>query len=397
MLAAIKQALAIAAINLGSLRNRLGASSVIVVGIAGVVGVITAMLAMAEGFQQTLEGAGRTDQVVLLSTGSSDEMSSGITRDVVDIITSLPDIARDAENTPLASPEVYVVSNVPKRTTDTDANMPVRGVTLAAPELREDFAIIEGRMFQSGRNEMIVGRSAVEQFKGLDMGSVLSARGSQWTVVGIFSTGGNVYESEAWVDATVAQTAFRRGNVFQSIRLRLEHEDAFDEFIAALETDRRVQVNAMRETDYFTKQSQALSATIRGFGFAIGLIMAIGAIFGALNTMYSAVSARKVDIATLRALGFGSFPVVTSILLESLILALAGGILGGLGMYFILNGYTISTLNNATFSQVVFDFMVTPELLLSGIVIALLLGLIGGLLPALRAARVPIAVAFRDF
>lgn len=397
MFASIKQAAAIAMINLGSLRNRIGASLVIVVGIAGVVGVITALLAMAEGFEQTLQGAGRADQVVLLSTGSNDEMSSGITRDTVDIISNLPGVARNAENAPLTSPEVYVVSNVPKKSTGTDANLPVRGVTLTAPELRQDFEMLEGRMFQTGRNEMIVGRSAAEQFVGLELGSTLSARGSEWTVVGIFATGGNVYESEAWADATVAQAAFRRGNVFQSLRLKLEHENAFDAFVAALESDRRVQVSAQRESDYFAKQSQALSTTIRGFGFAIGLIMAIGAIFGALNTMYSAVSARNVEIATLRALGFGSMPVITSILLESLILALIGGLLGGLAMYFILNGYTISTLNNSTFSQVIFDFMVTPELLLNGVLIALVLGLIGGLLPAVKAARVPIAVAFRDF
>ena len=391
----IREVSAVTWMSLSSLGSRLGASLVIIIGIGGVVAVLTAMLAMAEGFQKTLQSAGRDDHAIVLRAGANEELSSGLSREQTDLIANLPGIARDDNGQPVVSPEVFVVSDVPKRATGTDANLPVRGVTAMAPALREDFEIIEGRMLQPGRAEMIAGRAAANQFQGLDVGSTLSARGSEWTVVGIFATGGDVYESETWVDAPVAQAAFRRGNSFQSVRVRLEDATAFDQFATAAEDDRRLEVNVQRESDYFAAQSQGLSTTIRSFGFIVALIMAVGAIFGALNTMYSAVSSRNVEIATLRALGFGGGSVVVSVLVEAMLLAFIGGLIGAVLIYLVLNGYTVSTLNNATFSQVAFDFAVTPRLMTNGLIFALFLGLFGGLLPALRAARLPITVALR--
>lgn len=396
MMSWIRETSAVTVMSLASLGSRLGSSLVIVIGIGGVVAVLTAMLAMAEGFQKTVQSAGRADHALVLRDGSNEELSSGLSGEQTDLIRTAPGIARHSDGTVLVSPEVFVVSDVPKRSTGTNANLPVRGVTKTAPLLRQEFNIIEGRMFEPGRAEMIAGRSAADQFQGLEIGSTLSVRGSDWEVVGIFATGGDVYESETWVDAPVAQAAFRRGNSFQSVRVALDSVEAFDQFATAMEADRRLEVDVIREDEYFAKQSQALSATIRGFGLIVAIIMAVGAIFGALNTMYSAVSTRNVEIATLRALGFGGSSVVVSVLIESMMLAVLGGVLGAVLIFIVLNGYTVSTLNNSTFSQVAFDFAVTPALMLNGLIVALILGLVGGLLPAIRSARVPITEALRQ-
>lgn len=396
MMSWIREVSAVTGMSLGSLGQRLGSSLVIIIGIGGVVAVLTAMLAMAEGFQKTLQQAGRADHAIVLRDGSNEELSSGLGREQSDLIANAPGVAKNAEGQPLVSPEVFVVADVPKRATGTNANLPIRGVGSMATELREHFKIEEGRMFEPGRAEMIAGRAAADQFEGLEIGSTLSVRGSDWKVVGIFSSNGDVYESETWVDAPVAQAAFRRGNTVQSVRAQLTDADAFDQFATALDDDKRLEVSVSRESDYFSRQSQAFTQTIRSFGTAVAFIMAIGAIFGALNTMYSAVSTRSVEIATLRALGFGGLSVVISVIIEAMLLALAGGFIGALLIYFVLNGYTVSTLNNATFSQVAFDFAVTPQLMSSGLILALFLGFIGGLLPAIRAARVPIVEALRQ-
>ena len=396
MLSSMREISAVTAMSLASIGGRLGSSLVIVIGIGGVVAVLTAMLAMAEGFQKTLQNAGRAEHAMVLRDGSNEELSSGLAGEQTDLIRTAPGIAKTAEGVPLVSPEVFVVSDVPKRATGTNANLPVRGITETAPLLRQRFEIIEGRMFEPGRAEMIAGRAAADQFQGLEIGSTLSVRGSDWEVVGIFSTGGDVYESETWVDAPVAQAAFRRGNSFQSVRVKLIDEGALTQFEQAMDEERRLEVDVIPEDEYFAKQSQALSQTIRGFGLIVAVIMAVGAIFGALNTMYSAVSTRNVEIATLRALGFGRLAVVVSVLVESMMLAVIGGVLGACLIYLVLNGYTVSTLNNSTFSQVAFDFAVTPKLMVAGLVVALILGLIGGLMPALRAALVPITTALRQ-
>lgn len=251
-------------------------------------------------------------------------------------------------------------------------------------------------MLEPGRAEMITGRNAASQFQNMQVGETLKVRDSEWRVVGMFTTGGDANESEAWVDAPVAQAAFRRGNSYQSVRVVLQDAPALDGFAAALEDDPRLSVTVERESEYYAKQSTATATVIRAFGIAVGVVMAIGAIFAALNTMYSAVSSRTQEIATLRSLGFGGGSVVVSVLAESLMLAMLGGILGGILVYLIFDGYTVSTLNNASFSQLAFAFAVTPQLLVTGVILALLLGFIGGLLPAVRAARLPITAALRE-
>ncbi|MEO0973715.1 MAG: FtsX-like permease family protein [Pseudomonadota bacterium] len=381
--------------NLRTIPTRLGSSFVIVVGVAGVVGVLTALLAMAEGFEQTLTSAGAPDRALVMRESSQSELSSGLSQAEVDVIANAPGVARDAAGRPIYSAEVLVVSDVPKRSTGEDANLSVRGVGLQAPALRTNFEIIEGRMFEPGRAELIAGRGASLEFAGLEVGDTLQARGSDWEVVGIFTTQGDASESEVWVDAPVAQGAFRRGNSYQSVRAKLQDELAFAGFKAALADDQRVKVQVDRESDYYASLSGGTSTSIRWFGIIVGVIMAFGAVFGALNAMYTAVSTRTAEIATLRALGFGAFSVVASVLLESLLLAGFGGVLGGLVAFALFDGTTVSTLNNGSFSQVAFAFAVTPSLLVLGVVLALILGLLGGLLPSVRAATQPISEALR--
>ncbi len=388
--------LAVCWMNLMSLPTRLGSSLVIVIGVAGVVGVLTALLAMADGFQSTLTSAGRDDRAIVMRKGATTELTSGLGQDEVNLIANAPGVARDAEGRPITSAEVLVVFDLPKRATQSTANLSVRGVGGNAPALRDEFTLVEGRMFETGRTEMIAGVAASAQFSNLEVGDRLAARNSEWTVVGLFSTGGDAFESEAWVDAPVAQSAFRRGNSYQSVRVQLEDALAFDGFAAALADDQRLRVQVERESEYYAAQSAGTARLIRGFGIGVGVIMAIGAIFGALNTMYTAVSARTVEIATLRALGFGGITVVSSVMAEALVLAAAGGVLGGLVVYFLFDGFTVSTLNNSSFSQVAFAFAVTPQLLTGGIVLALLLGFVGGLFPAVRAATMPVTAALRE-
>jgi len=330
----------------------------------------------------------------VLRTGAESEMMSGLSGDDVRFISEAPGIAHNAGGA-VSSPELFVIINLPMRSTGTDANVPMRGVQPTAPEVRKDFEIVEGRMYEPGLNEVIVGVGAVGQFSGLSVGSTIEVGQEQWPVVGIFSAAGGMAESEIWVDAAVLQQAYRRGNSYQSVSVKLDGADAFDQFKDALTSDPRLNVKPMRASEYYASQSTTLYNLITGLGTTIAIIMGLGAIFGALNTMYTAVSARTVEIATLRALGFGSLPVVVSVIIESLSLALLGGLLGAGIVFLIFDGYTASTLNNASFSQVAFDFAVTPQLLQIGIGWALTLGLIGGLFPAVRAARLPITVALR--
>jgi putative ABC transport system permease protein len=392
----VTQLLTICWMNLQNLGSRLGSSLVVVVGVAGVVGVLTALLAMANGFQSTLVSAGRDDRAIIMREGATSELTSGLSQENVDVISNAPGVKRDARGRPLATAEVVVVADVPKRATNSTANLSVRGVGPNSPVLREEFAIVEGRMFEPGRAEMVAGRGASGQFQNLTVGDTLQARNSEWQVVGVFTTGGDAFESEVWVDVPVAQAAFRRGNSYQSVRVQLEDAAAFEGFSQALADDARVNVQVERESTYYATQSALTATIIRGFGVVVGLLMAAGAVFGALNTMYTAVSARTVEIGTLRALGFGGFVVVASVMVEALLLAALGGVIGGGIAYVLFDGFTVSTLNNSSFSQVAFAFAVTPPLLATGIVLALMLGFVGGLLPALRAANLPITEALRQ-
>ena len=382
------QIIEITLMNLRNLPSRLGSSSVIVVGIGGVVGVFIAILAMAAGFEATLDRGGAPDRGIVLRGGSTDEMSSGLGPEEVGIIKSMEGIAA-------ASGELYTVADIPKRSTGTDANLIVRGVGPEAFSIRDDVRIVEGRNLEPGRAELIAGRGAHVEFAGIDLGGTVKVRDSEWTVVGIFEANGSAYESELWVDLPVAQSAFRRGGTVSSMRVRLEAPERIDELAARIEADPRLDLALQSEEQFLAGQSAGLTQTIEVFGRTVAIIMAIGAVFAALNTMYSAVVTRTVEIATLRALGFGGMPVIVSVMIESLALALLGGVLGALVAYVGFNGFTVSTLNNVSFSQVAFDFAVTPALIQDGLVWALTLGLIGGLLPAIRAARLPITVALR--
>jgi putative ABC transport system permease protein len=342
-----------------------------------------------------MSSGGREDVAMIMRSGNDSEMMSGLGREDTDIVKQAPGVARDAQG-PIASAELFVVINIPKRSTGTDANVPLRGVQAKALEVRGTLKIAEGRMFEPGRNEVIVGRAAQREFRGLDLGATNRWGQNDWTVVGIFEDGGSVVESEIWSDAAVLQPAYNRGNFFQSVRAKLTSTGEFQGFKDAITTDPRLDVQVQTEREYFAGQSKGLTAIITGLGTIIAVLMGFGAVFGALNTMYSAVSARTREIATLRAIGFRSAPVVVSVLAESLVLSLVGGVLGAIAAYFGFDGFQAATLNWQSFSQVAFKFAVTPKLLVIGISYALIMGLIGGLFPAIRAARLPVTAALRE-
>ncbi len=391
----IAQTLAVTLLNLKTIPQRLSSSGVAIVGIAGVVIVFVSVLSIAAGFTAAMQGTGSPSRALVMRTGADSEMTSGIGGDEADIIKQAPGLRRDAQG-PLASAELYVIIDLPKISTGTAANVPMRGVEPTAFTVRDEVRIIDGRMMEFGTTEVVVGRGASGQFAGLTVGSEIQSGQSVWTVVGVFEANGGVAETEIWVDARVLQGAYRRGNSYQSVLARLDSSDAFDTFRDSLITNPQLNVQVRRESEYYAQQSQSLSRLIQGVGFAIALLMGIGAVFGAILTMYTAVSTRAREIATLRALGFNSGSVVVSVLAESLALGAIGGAIGAAVAYFGFNGYQTSTINFQTFSQVAFAFRVTPALLGMGLFYALLLGLVGGLFPAIRAARLPIPAALRE-
>jgi putative ABC transport system permease protein len=393
---ALTQIAAITLLNLRHLPQRLGTSLVVVIGIAGVVGVLVSMLAMSEGFRYTLASTGRSDRVIMLRAGSDAEMSSGVARDQATLLAALPGVARDANGRPQASAELVVMVDLPRRGGTEPNNVPFRGVQRAAFTIRNEVRLVEGRPFAGGVREVIVGRKAAKQFDGLDVGSRIAFRDSDWTVVGIFASNGDVHESEIWADAEVAMSAFRRTG-YQSVTARLadDSEAGLAAFRDSISRDPRFSITALREPEYYAKQATVLSRLINVLGYTVATFMAIGATFGALNCMYSAIASRQVEIGTLRAIGFGGAPVVISVMIEALLLALVGGAVGGTLAYLYCDGASLSTLNFNTFSQVAFDFRVTPDLLARGLVWAIVIGLAGGLLPAIRAARIPVTEALR--
>lgn len=392
---AMTQISAITSMNLRNVSQRLTSSVVALVGIAGVVMVLIGVLSISAGFRAVLTLSGARDVAIVLRSGATDEMGSGLSQEQTRIIADSKDVARDAQGT-IASPELYVIVDIPLKRTVTAANVPLRGVGPQAPQLRQNFRIVEGRNFTPGMFEVVVGRGASEQFAGLTVGNKLRWGTTDWTVVGIFEDRGSVAESEVWTDATVLQGAYNRGNTYQSMRVKLTSPEAFQSFKDALMKDPRLSVRMFTERDYYERQSRTLIALVSTIGATIAVLMGLGAVFAALNTMYSAVSTRTREIATLRALGFGSVPVVISVLTEALLIGLAGGVIGALIAYFAFNGVRASTMNFTTFSQITFAFTVTPMVLVLGVVYALILGFIGGLLPGLRAARLPITTGLRE-
>lgn len=390
-----QQVLSVTRFSVLTIPQRLGSSAAAALGIGGVVLVLVGVLSIARGFRHAMTVSGSEEVAIVLRSGANTEMMSGLSRQDTTVVEQAPGIARDADG-PLASAELFVVIDLPKRSTGTSANVPLRGVQENAFDIRERLEIVEGRMFEWGRNEVIVGEGAAVEFSGLEVGNRIPVGGQMWEVVGRFTAGGGISESEIWTDARLLQSAYRRGDSFQAVYARLESPEAYPRFEEALADDPRISVDAARQTDYYAEQSVIISNLITGLGTLVAVLMGIGALFGALNTMYTAVSSRTREIATLRALGFTAGPVVLSVLAESLLLALAGGALGGALGYLVFNGFRAATMNWASFSQVTFAFQVTPGLLLQGILYAALIGLGGGLLPAIRAARLPVATALRE-
>jgi len=378
-----------------SIPQRRGSVAAAVFGVAGVVAVLVGVLSIAAGFRSAMTASGSPDAAIVLRSGADSEMVSGLLRESTRVIADAPGVAH-ATNGPLSSAELFVIINLSKRTTGTDANVPLRGVERTAFQVRDKLKIEQGRAFEWGKNEVIVGIGAAREFAGLEVGGKLRVGRYEWPVTGVFSAGGGSAESEIWTDATVLQAAYKRGDSFQSVYARLSSPEAFTRFKDALTTDPRLSVKVLRQTEFYAEQSTAVTKLITTLGVLIALLMAIGAVFGALNTMYSAVSARTREIATLRALGFGRGAVVVSVMMESLVLALVGGAAGASLAYFAFNGFQSATMNWQSFSQITFAFVVTPGLLVQGIVWATLIGLFGGLFPALRAARLPIAAALRE-
>lgn len=391
----LSQIASVTTFNIRSLPQRFGSSVTAIFGIAGVVAVMVGVLSIAQGILQTMNNSASEANVVVLRSGSNTEMMSIMSGEDARIVSEAPGLARD-ENGAVSSPELFVIINLLKRATGTDANVPLRGISRHAVEIRENFKIVEGRMFEWGLNEVVVGVGALIEFEDLEIGSTITVAQEEWPVVGVFETGGGLAETEIWVDASVLQPAYRRGNSYQAVYAKLESPDAYPAFKDALTSDPRLNVKPMRESEYYESQSEMLYNLVTGLGTLIAVIMGLGAIFGALNTMYTAVSSRAREIATLRALGFHASPVVISILLESLLLSLIGGSIGALAAWWVFDGFRAATLNFTSFSQVAFAFDVSPSLLIRGIVFAMVIGLVGGLFPAIRAARQPVASALRE-
>jgi len=383
------------AYNLRSLCVRWSSTVVAVVGIAGTVGVFVAMLALAKGFKTTLTSSGSPRNAIVLRGGATSEMMSGISLDQERVVEDLPGVERGPAG-PLVSPEVVVIASFPLKATGTDANVQVRGVSPKALAVRDSIHIASGRFFQPGLNELVVGRNVAGTYAGFDLGNTVKFGGGIWTVVGTFDAGGSAFDSELWADANVLSAVYKRPtNVFQSVTARLTSPAAFNHFKDALTSDPRVTLDTQPELEYYAKQSRTITTLIVVLGTMVAVVMGIGAVFGALNTMYSAVAERSREIATMRALGFRTGSVVISFVFESLCIALVGGIVGCVAVL-PLNGFTTGTMNWQTFSHMAFAFRVTPELLAGGIVFALFMGALGGIPPAIRAANAPISVALRE-
>lgn len=391
MYSLIKQIIAVVGMNLRSLPYRFWASLTTTLSIAVVVGVLLAFLAMSDGFDKTLNGSGSDDVAVILNAGSQAELNSGLSGEDVKIVSNAPGIARD-ENGPIISAELYVIVDGIKKTSNTEVNLPLRGIALAGLKLRKNVKIVQGRMFEPGKNELVVGASILGQFDGFDLGHEVSLGGVKWIVVGIFDAGGSVFASEIWADYRAVQNQFNRGNSFQVVRAKLEVSGEINKIQDFIKSDPRLNMDVSTEVDYFSEQSSGI-ATLMYVGWGLAVIMAFGALAGALNTMYSSVSARSVEIATLRAIGFKGFSAFCGTMVESVVLAVIGGVLGTIAVVLLFDGMQTSTMG-ASFSQIVFTFELSAASFLVGIKMSLTIGLVGGFFPAWRASRMPVVVAF---
>ncbi len=391
----LQQTLAVTWLNLRNLPRRVGSSVVAVIGVAAVVLVFASVLSMAKGFERTMVTAGSDDTAIIMRSGSTSELNSGLSNDQVLIVADAPGVLKDGDES-VMSAELYVVVDVKKRSNNTEANVPFRGIQTGAFDVRNNVQMVDGRMFEPGKNEIVVGRAAQREFLGLETGSTMQFGQTDWQIVGSFEAGGSVSESELWTDVRVLQGAYRRGNSFQSVRVKLQDESSLETLTTALSEDPRIDPDVLTEKEYYSGQAEGLTRFIKVIGYPLTILMSIGALFGALNSMYTSVSVRGKEIATLRALGFGPVSILVSTIVESTLLALVGGLIGGALAFLVFNGFQVSTLNGASFSQVVFDFAVTPDLLVDGLKAAVIIGAFGGLLPAIRAARLPVAQALRE-
>ncbi len=392
-----RQAVSVTAVGISTLRQRLGMSSVIVIGIAGVVAVLVALLAMGDGYRETLSKTGSADTAIVMRGASASEVMSVLDHDSVTLIPQTAGIAKDAKGLPIASPELVVAANLPIKggQADDEGSVQLRGVSDQAWAVRPNLKMVEGRKFTPGMRELIVGKGAARQFAGLEPGHEIRLGSQLWTVVGVFSSG-DAMDSEVWGDAGVVADTYRRGSSRASVTVKLADPAAFDAFKATLEANPQLKVDVSTTLDYFSKQSEGMSTFLTIIGIVVGSIMAIGAIFGALNCMFAAVAARAREIATLRAIGFRGLPVVVAVMLETMLLALLGGVIGGLLAWLVFNGYSASTLAAGSVGKLSFELRVSAELLWVGLLWALTIGFIGGLFPAVRAARLPVTTALRE-
>lgn len=391
----IAQLVKVLIMNFRSIPQRWTSSLVAVVGIAGVVAVFVTVLSIANGLKDTVTKGGSDDVAIILRAAAGSELNSSLMQNEVNDIQQLAGIAKDKNNESLLSAELFVIVDMKKKTTGLDANMPLRGVSEKAFLMRPNFKIHDGRMFTAGLNEIIVGKSIMGNYQGLELGNQIKWGKNIWTLVGVFTDNGSMAESEIWTDVRVLQSAYNR-NAFTSARVKLESAAAIDQLKNAVKDDPKFTLSIKSEREFLSEQTEIMNVVINTIGFLLAILMGIAASFGAINTMYTAVSTRTREIATLRALGFRRFSIVVSVLAESLLLGLAGGLLGGILAYVFFNGFKVSTLSWSSFTQVAFTFQVSLDLLVSGIVVALIIGLVGGLLPSIRAARLPISQALRE-
>lgn len=396
---------AVTGMNLRNIPQRWSSSLVAVLGVGGVTLVLIALLSIAAGFQAALEGSGSEDVAMIMRAGSTNELSGGFGSDTVTVVSDAPGIRKavagknvDANmvGKPILSPELYVLVDGKMKGKDANTNLPLRGVSPMAPLVRKSFDLVDGRMFREGTNEVIVGNGVVQSYDGLEVGKTVRWGGANWTVVGRFTDRAGIAESEVWGDTRVVQQAWRRGNSFQSIRVKLESPAALKTLKDALTKDPRVRVDVKSERAFYVDQQKLMSTIINYVGWTLAIMMGIAALFAALNTLYNAVASRVREIATLRALGFGGFPVVVSVLVEAMILGAVGGLIGGVLALLFFNGMHSSTMNWSSFSQMTFAFTVTPQLMLTGIIYGLILTFIAGILPGIRAARLPITAGLRE-
>lgn len=393
MLLVFAQIMAVVKMNLLSLPKRLGSSVTTLLAVAIVVCVLLAFMAMGEGFNKTMSGSGSEDVAIMLRGGSQAELNSGLGGDVFNNVSTAPGIAQDKDG-PIISGELYVVVDGIKKSSQTEANLPLRGIGAAGFSLRENITLVSGRMFEEGKTEIIVGSSVLSQFSGFELGKKIKFGSTEWTVVGVFDAGGSVFGSELLTDVRTLQTQFNRGNSYQSIRVRLENPGDLEALKKFIEDDPKLNLDVMTEKAYYSDQGKQLASLIY-MGWGLAILMATGALAGALNTMYTSVESKAVEIATLRAIGFSGVSAFVGTLVESMVLAALGGIIGTLIAFLLFDGISTSTMGGS-FTQVVFDFDVSANAFVSGIKLALWIGLIGGIFPAWRASRMPLLKAFSN-